>query len=203
LQSLPSQAAILNLEPRSLEGILENIIQVGQATGKRATADDVVAGLRERIDRVRRNASSLSRPRVFCMEWADPVFCGGHWMNELVEIAGGWDDLSRLDQPSIRTEWSRVREFAPEVLVLTCCGFDVARAQREVEVLSAYEGFADLPAVRKERVYVTNAMAYFSRPGPRIVDSLEILAHLIHPEAFPDPGHSNAFAPAKLPCVQP
>ncbi len=194
LAGLPSQPRVVNLEPRSLDGIIENIFDVADETGTNAAAAEVVAGLRMRMEMVRRRAPTLHRPRVFCMEWADPLFCGGHWMRELVEIAGGRDDLSLEHQPSRRIEWQQVREFAPEVLVLTCCGFDVARMRREVELLAGNPGFHEIPAVRAGRVYVTNAMAYFSRPGPRIVDSLEILAHLIHPEAFDDPGYPNAFA---------
>jgi iron complex transport system substrate-binding protein len=198
LKGLPSQPRVVNLEPRSLDGIIENIFDVAAETGANATAAVLVADLRMRIERIRRQAATLQRPRVFCMEWADPVFCGGHWMKELVEIAGGRDDLSLLHRPSTRIEWQQVVEFAPEVLVLTCCGFDVTRMRREVEVLAANTsvtpGFRELPAVRAGRVYVTNAMAYFSRPGPRIVDSLEILAHLIHPQVFADPGYPDAFA---------
>jgi iron complex transport system substrate-binding protein len=194
LAGLPSQPRVVNLEPRSLDGIIENIFEVATESGTTDAAAALVSSLRRRIEEVRRRAGALPRPRVFCMEWADPVFCGGHWMQELVEIAGGRDDLSLLHQPSRRIEWQQVLDFAPEVLVLTCCGFDVARMKKEVDVLARNAGFRELPAVRDGRVYVTNAMAYFSRPGPRIVDSLEILAHLIHPEAFADPEYPNAFA---------
>lgn len=197
LQGLSWQPRVLNLEPRSLNDVLDNICEVGHATGATTRAGFLVGSLQARIAAVRERASGLPRPRVFCMEWADPVFCGGHWMHELVDIAGGVDDIARLHQPSVRVEWSRVLEFAPEVLVLTCCGFDVARAQKEVQVLATYPGFSAIPAVRNNRVYVTNAMAYFSRPGPRLVDSLEILAHLIHPEAFPAPTYADAFACVK------
>jgi len=198
LKTLPSQPKILNLEPRSLAGILENIIDVGNATGKQSAAAELVRGLEGRIESVRARAAGLARPRVFCMEWADPPFCGGHWMKELVDIAGGRDDLSRLHQPSTRVEWSSIIEFAPEVVVLTCCGFDVPRAMQEVKILESRAGFHELSAVRAGRVYVAHAMAYFSRPGPRIVDSLEILAHLIHPDVFPDPAFVDAFATADL-----
>jgi len=198
LAGLSSQPRVVNLEPRSLEGILENILDVGRITGREAEAAALVAKLRARIADVKARAAGLERPRALCMEWADPPFCGGHWMKELVEIAGGRDDLSRLHQPSTRILWSQVLEFAPEVLVLTCCGFDVARCLREVEIINAWEGFRDIPAVRAGRVYATDAMSYFSRPGPRIVDSLEILAHLIHPEVFPDPGFPRAFERASL-----
>lgn len=198
LGSLTSRPHVVNLEPRSIDGILENILDVGRIAGKPAVAASVVTKLSERIERVRKLAADLERPRVLCLEWADPPFCGGHWMKELVDFAGGRDDLARLHQPSTRILWSEVLDWAPEVLLLTCCGFDVARCQQEAALISTWEGFGDIPAARAGRVYITDAMAYFSRPGPRIVDSLEILAHLIHPEVFDDPGFPGAFARAAL-----
>src|SRR5207247_3837453 len=106
---------------------------------------------------------------------------GGHWMNELVEIAGGKDELANLHRPSYRIAWKRVLEFAPEVIVLTCCGFNLERVKQEGESLANFEGFQGLPAAKTGRVYATDGSAYFSRHGPRIVDSLEILVHLVHP----------------------
>ena len=114
-------------------------------------------------------------------------------MKELVEIAGGMDDLANLHKPSYRIEWRRVLEFAPEVIVLTCCGFGLERVAQEGDILSTFEGFSDLPATKAGRIYATDGSSYFSRPGPRIVDSLEILAHLVHPELFAAPPLSEAF----------
>jgi iron complex transport system substrate-binding protein len=192
---LSSKPLVLNLEPHSLDDILNNIREVGSAIGRNAEAEAAVASLRQRIGAVRDKTKNLaSRPRTFCMEWVSPPFCGGHWMKELVEIAGGRDDLANRNRPSHRIEWDRVVAFAPEVLVLTCCGFDLQRCSREAEILTALEGANDLPAARAGRVYATDGSAYFSRPGPRIVDSLEILAHLIHPEIFPAPALPGAFS---------
>ena len=114
-------------------------------------------------------------------------------MKELVEIAGGTDGLANLHKPSYRIEWRRVLEFAPEVIVLTCCGFGLDRVAQEGEILAAFEGFSDLPATKTGRIFATDGSSYFSRPGPRIVDSLEILAHLVHPELFAAPPLSGAF----------
>src|SRR5437667_347071 len=124
--------------------------------------------------------------------------CGGHWMKELVEIAGGRDDLSNLHKPSYRIEWHRVLEFRPQVIVLTCCGFGLERVRQEGEILATFEGFDDLPAARAGRVFATDGSSYFSRPGPRIVESQEILAHLIHPELFPPPPLPGAFSALDL-----
>lgn len=199
VQGLASRPRVLNLEPHSLEGILGNIRAVGETLGCESAAETLVGSLEARIDAVQTKTQGLShRPRVFCMEWVDPPYCGGHWMKELVEIAGGRDDLSNLHRPSYRIDWKRVRELAPEVIVLTCCGFDLPRCEREGELLARFEGVGDLPAARSGRIFATDGSAYFSRPGPRIVESLEILAHLIHPELFAPPRLAGAFSALHL-----
>ena len=119
-------------------------------------------------------------------------------MKELVDLAGGRDELANPQWPSRRIEWRRVQEFSPEVIVLTCCGFELQRCMREGEILAGFEGALELPAARNGRVYATNGSAYFSRPGPRIVESLEILAHLIRPEIFAAPELPQAFAAIDL-----
>lgn len=194
-RSVSSHPEVINLEPSSVDDILECIRTVARAMGRETAADPVVVGLQRRIDAVReKTANVTNRPRVFCMEWVDPPFCGGHWMKELVDFAGGRDDLANHRWPSRRIEWSRVLEFSPEVIVLTCCGFELQRCMQEAEILAGYERALDLPAIKNCRVFATNGSAYFSRPGPRIVESLEILAHLIHPELFAAPALERAFA---------
>ncbi len=199
VQGLRSRPRVLNLEPHSLEDILGNIRTVGEALGRSSAAESLVRSLEFRIEAIRSKTRDLAdRPGVFCMEWVSPPYCGGHWMKELVEIAGGRDDLANLHRPSCRIEWKRVLEFAPEVIVLTCCGFDLDRCEQEGEILAKFEGVHDLPAVRTGRVFATDGSAYFSRPGPRIVESLEILAHLIHPKFFPAPRLLRAFSALDL-----
>jgi len=199
VNSLKSHPVVLNLEPHSLDEILETVLAVGKAMGRPAVASALVESLRRRINAVRDKAKSLSyRPRVFCMEWISPPYCGGHWMKELVEIAGGRDDLARLHQPSCRIEWSKVVAYAPEVLVLACCGLNLQRSLEAGAALAEYEGLSNLPAVKAGCVYSTDGSAYFSRPGPRIVESLEILAHLIHPELFAPPPLHDAFRSLEL-----
>jgi iron complex transport system substrate-binding protein len=196
---LNSHPKLLNLEPHSLADILTNIRVVGNSIGRRSAADTAVAFLQLRIDAIRNRTKSLTyKPHVFCMEWVNPPYCGGHWMKELVEIAGGRDDISNHHRPSYRTDWIRVLKFAPEVIVLTCCGFDLHRCMQEAEILATFEGVLTLPAAKAGRVFATDGSAYFSRPGPRIVESLEILAHLIHPEVFPPPALPEAFSAVDL-----
>ncbi len=199
VQTLKSRPRVLNLEPHSLADILENIRTVGEAIGCESAAEALVGSLHRRIAATRNKTQSLvSRPRVFCMEWVNPPYCGGHWMKELVEIAGGEDDLANRHQPSRRIDWSRVLEFSPEVILLACCGFDLGRCEREGEILAKFEGVHELPAASARRVFATDGSAYFSRPGPRVVDGLEILAHLIHPDLFPPPPLAGAFSTLDL-----
>ncbi len=199
-ENLSSHPRVLNLEPSSVSDILDCIRLVGDAIDRPNAAPALIARLQQRIDAIRTQTRNLAiRPRVFCMEWVDPPFCGGHWMKELVHLAGGRDDLSTDGRPSRRIQWGRVLEFAPEVVVLTCCGFDLTRCAGEADILARFERFDELPAARSGRVFATDGSSYFSRPGPRIVESLEILAYLVHPEVFPAPNLPNALRRVRLP----
>jgi iron complex transport system substrate-binding protein len=195
---------VLSLEPNGLDDILETVLSVGAVTKTERRAREVVNGLRERIGRVRVDAQAATyHPRVACLEWIDPPFGPGHWMPELVLIAGGEPGLGTMHADSRRIAWSDVIAFAPEVIVVTPCGFNLPQTTDEaIRVLPHRAGWDALPAVRNGRVYVVDGNAYFSRPGPRIVDSLEMLAELIHPELFAGLGPKDAWAPL-LPSVTP
>src|SRR5207249_4437468 len=176
-ESLPGPPRIVNLEPSSLSDIFDDIRRVAEVCGVPERADKLVAKLSQRVEKVRDRASHVAKcPRCFLMEWVDPPFCSGHWGPELVEIAGGHDPLGRKHQPSAQIEWKHVLDACPEVIVLALCGYDISRARCDYELLVKFPGFDSIPAVRSGEIYVVNASAYFSRPGPRIVDSLEILA---------------------------
>lgn len=192
--SLPSPPRILRLHPHTLSDILRDIRVVGAATGRAAEARRLVARLEERIARVEAAVRGRLRPRVFCMEWLDPPFCGGHWMPEIVELAGGGEIVGVAERPSFQVEWSQIAAARPDVVVLALCGFDVPRTQREARGVAAHAEWRSLPAVRAGRVYATDASSYFSRSGPRIVDGLEILAALLHPDAATWPTPSGSWA---------
>jgi iron complex transport system substrate-binding protein len=178
--ALPVPPRVLRLHPHTLADILEDIARVGAATGRATEAGRLVARLRERIARVEAAVRGRPRPRVGCLEWLDPPFCAGHWMPEIVELAGGTEIVGIAGRPSVQMEWSQIAAAAPDVVVLVVCGFDVARTQREAGTVMARAEWANLPAVRDGRVYATDASSYFSRSGPRIVDGLEILAAVLH-----------------------
>lgn len=183
--TLPDAPRLINLEPATLKDIYADIIRVADALGAPERGVEVVENLRERVRVVReRAAEAIFRPRTVLLEWIDPLFCGGHWNPEIVELAGGEEMIGRVGQPSRRIEWDEVLKARPQVLVLACCGFPVERTLQDLPLLTRRPGFSDLPAVRSGRVYVADGNAYFARPGPRIVDSLEMLAEMLHPELF-------------------
>jgi len=186
-ETLPGPPEVVNLEPSSLSDIFDDIRRVAKACGVTERADKLVAELSARVEALRERAARIpDRPRCFLMEWVDPVFCSGHWGPELVEIAGGHDPLGRKHQPSAEIKWEAVLDARPEIMVLTLCGYNVDLARRDYELLRKFPGFDSLPAAQNGRIYIVDAKAYFSRPGPRIVDSLEILAGILHPEQFPE-----------------
>ena len=186
VRSLPSPGPqVVNLEPTTLDAVFETITLVGLVTGREEEAAQLTKSLRARVAAVQERASlAETRPRTVLLEWLDPLFCGGHWDPELVEIAGGFDGLGKMHAPSTQISWESVLEFAPEVLVIAQCGFGIARTAQDMANFEALPGYRELPAVQNRRVYLVNGSDYFSRPGPRLVDSLEIMAALVHPELF-------------------
>jgi iron complex transport system substrate-binding protein len=180
-QRLPRMPAILSLNPHSLSDVLEDISRVGAATDRETAAEALVQDLRRRIDAVGIREPEY-RPRVVCLEWFEPLYVAGHWVPELVTLAGGFDPLGRKGEPSFKIEWQSVLDAKPDVILLMPCGFDVRRAVKESTPLRNLNGWNDLPAVKTGNVYALNGSAYFSRPGPRLVNGLEILARIIRPE---------------------
>jgi iron complex transport system substrate-binding protein len=180
-QRLPSRPKIVSLNPHSLADILEDILRVGSATGRESIATTLVQNLRERIDKIGMREPDY-RPRVVCLEWFEPLYVAGHWVPEMVALAGGFDLMGRKGEPSHKVEWREVVSANPDVILLMPCGFDVRRTVKESAPLRKLEGWNDLPAVRSGSVYALNGNAYFSRPGPRLVNGLEILARILHAE---------------------
>src|SRR5881398_9491 len=183
--TLPRPPRVVDLDPSSLADIMQDVRTVADALGVRERGDALVAGLRARIEMVRARAADAARRRCVVLEWIDPPFRSGHWTPELVEIAGGVEPLGRKGEDAARVSWEDVRAASPEVLVLACCGYRVERTLADVPILRRQAGWDDLPAVRAGEVYAVDGSVYLSRPGPRIVDSLELLAGIPHPERFP------------------
>lgn len=185
---LPGGPRVVNLEPQTLSEVLASIRQLAMAVGVDRFAEEVIAGLTARVAAVvTRTAGVPRRPRVALLEWLDPPFSCGHWSPELVRLAGGVEGLGQEGRPSRTLRWDEVLAWQPEVVFIACCGFSVERTLADLPALQFIPGWQDVPAVRSGRVYITNGSHYFSRPGPRLVDSLEILAHTLHPDVHPLP----------------
>jgi iron complex transport system substrate-binding protein len=188
---LPNKPDLVNLEPMSIDDVLLTIRMVGEASNNIEDAQALVNALQSRIDLVKSRTQTLLNseelPRVVFLEWIDPLFNAGHWNPELIQIAGGEDCLGNINQASRTTDWQEVLDIDPDFLFIACCGFDIPRTMQDIEILKSYPHWKELSCVRKDKVYVSDGNAYFSRSGPRLIDSLEIIAHAMHPAIHPLP----------------
>jgi iron complex transport system substrate-binding protein len=187
LRQAGCQARVISLDPHSLEDVIDSILNLGEALGSPDRASEVAAALRRRIDAVRDGAAGLRQPGVLGLEWGDPPWGAGHWIPEMIELAGGLPLLAERGVDSRRLEWEQIAGAAPDVVVFMPCSYGLQDAIAQGRDLLVHPEFAGTPAARGGRVFATDAQAYFSRSGPRLVDGLEILAGILHPEAFPPP----------------
>ena len=183
---LSNSPKVLNLEPMCLNDVFGTLLLVGKETGQEAVSIDVVDALNARVERVhaltKAHVQKNQYPKVTFLEWIDPPFNAGHWTPELIEMAGGIDCLGNKHQPSETTLWQRIIEAQPDVMFVACCGFSLERAIEDLAILQSNDGWDDLPCVKNKRVYFSDGNSYFNRPGPRLVDSLEIIANALHPD---------------------
>lgn len=183
VRRLAGDVSVLSLEPESLDAICSTIVAVGSVTGHTRAAELVVSSMRERIEVVAALATPEPRPAVACIEWTDPVMAGGHWVPEMVAIAGGRDPLGVPGQPSRYVGWEEVLDARPDVMVLMPCGFGLERTLEVSAEITSRPGFAELPCAKAGRVIAVDGSSYFNRPGPRIVTGLEILAAAVRAAA--------------------
>ena len=190
---LPTRPRVISLDPSNLADVLADIPRLGEATGVAEKAIALRSDLEQRLERVRVAVEGASRPRVLAIEWLDPPFIGGHWVPQMIEIAGGTDVLGVPGAKSRTAEWDELSASAPDVIVAMPCGWDATRARAEVEIRAT-----EVAAIGAERIWAVDAAASFSRPGPRLVEGTELIAHLLHPDRVDAP-HGVAFEPAPLP----
>ncbi|WP_432280810.1 cobalamin-binding protein [Rubrivirga litoralis] len=182
---LPGSPRVLNLEPTTLAGVFASIDAVGCAAG--VDAGPVVRALDARVRAVTERVSGRARPRVVVLEWLDPPFSAGHWNPELVRLAGGAEVIGQEGAPSRTLDWAEVVRAAPDIVVVACCGFTPERALKDVGAFDGVAGWETVPAARDGRVVVVDGSGLFARPGPRLVEAVELLAHLFHPDVQPRP----------------
>jgi iron complex transport system substrate-binding protein len=181
---------ILALNPRSLDDVFDDVLRIGAATDVEPAARRTLAELRHRVEAVRSKTAAIPRsefPRAACLEWIDPPMLAANWTPELIEMAGAEPGLTLGGEHSTYANWEQIVQYDPQVVVIMPCGFDLERAIVEAQVLPRLAGWGQLSAVCNHRVFATDGNAYFNRSGPRLVDSLEVLAHLFHPERFAPP----------------
>ena len=178
---------VVSLDPHTLDDVISQLETVGDVLDRRQRADELITTMRARVAKVKETAQRVPTVSVFCLEWADPQFSAGHWIPEMIEAAGGVPVLAEKGQPAREVAWFEVRDAAPEVVVFMPCGYYLEEAESEAEGFLGHPEFADTPAARNGNVFAVDATSFFSRPGPRIVDGLEILAWAIHPETYPEP----------------
>jgi iron complex transport system substrate-binding protein len=193
--TLDPAPVVVPLDGHSLDGIFADIARVGDALGRTEAVTRLVAVLRARIARVKALVAGERRPSVVCLEWLAPLFNAGHWVPEQVALAGGEDLLGTPLVPSFDVRWEDLAAADPEFLFLLPCGFDAERAVTEARVLTERPEWQRLRAVRNGNVYVLDGNAYFSRPGPRVVDGIELLASLLHPGRVPPPPEARVLTP--------
>jgi len=185
LEGLLIEPEVLSLHPHRFDDVLEDILRVGRATRVPGRAEALVRRLRERVARVRARVAGSEAPRVAVLEWVDPLFSAGHWTPEIVAMAGAREVLASPGERSRELTWDDVRRADPDVILLACCGQDVLRSLDDLRILESRPGFRDVGAVRSGRIFVADGGAHFSRPGPRLVESLELLAETLHPSHAP------------------
>lgn len=190
LKQLDHQPKIVNLAPTRLTDIFDGIHMIANAAGIAEQGERYVNELLARVQSVARKTENLAnRPRVLLLEWLEPLFCAGHWSPELVRIAGGDEAIGIVGQTSHTISWDDVHACDPDVLIIACCGFDIARTRKELLTLDSLHNFSALSCTQNRRSYIVDGNAYFNRPGPRLVDAIELLAHLFHPDVLSLPRH--------------
>ena len=191
-----AETKILALQPRCWKDVFQDIISLGTAVDCQDKAVQLVEALQGRIDRVVEilERNRVQRPRVVCIEWIEPLMVAGNWVPTLVELAGGINGVSVADVPSQYETWSDVLAFDPEVIVVCPCGFDLDRTRQELSQLQQVAGWQEMSAAKNQRVFVLDGNSHVNRSGPRLVETVEILAHLFHPDQVPAPQLSQPVA---------
>jgi iron complex transport system substrate-binding protein len=178
-------AQVVTLDPQTLDEAIASIGTVGEVLDRTDRAEELMRSLRDRVAAVKETAKRVPTVSVFALEWSDPPFSAGRWVPDMIEAVGGTPVLAEKGQPSRETAWHEIRSAAPEVIVFMPCGSYLEEAEAEAETFLDHPEFADTPAVRNGNVYAVDATSFFSRPGPRLVDGLEILAWAVHPDFYP------------------
>jgi iron complex transport system substrate-binding protein len=185
LAGFAKRPKVLSLTPHSLSDVWDDIRRIGEATGRRRDAQGLAITLAQKVAAIEMTVANAPRPRVLCLEWMDPFYIAGHWVPEMVTKGGGEDVLGCAGKPSFRATAEQIAETAAEIIVVMPCGYSSRRVAAEFSMRELPTSWDGLPAIRDQRIFAVDANAYFSRPGPRLSDGVELLAHLFHPQIVP------------------
>jgi iron complex transport system substrate-binding protein len=184
IQLLDIKPDTLVLDPHTVEDIMQNIMDIAKRVGKETVGLDIKVSLTKRIEKI--STTKNKKPKVICLEWIDPFYICGHWVPQMVEIAGGINGISKIGERSRKIDLSQISKFDPDILILLPCGFDLNRVLREYGCLQKNHKWNSLRAVQNDMVFAVDALSYFSRPSPRIITGIEILAKIINPNSLAD-----------------
>jgi iron complex transport system substrate-binding protein len=191
LRAMPHQPTVLTLNPGTVHDVIDDVVRIGDAAGRSAEGHRLASQLRERLEAVRTRVQNLShRPRVVCIEWLSPLYVAGHWVPEMVQLAGGQDVLAQPGTPSRVVTWDDIVAASPDLLIVMPCGFSVERTRTELSQLMQQPSQWPIPSTLREHTFLVDASSYFSRPGPRLIDGIELLAAILHPSDH-DPMHDS------------
>lgn len=184
ISKLEGDPKIIHFSPKNLNEVIQGIIRIGEECGVGERAKGLAMKLMDRLTKIELITTKLHKRKVVCIEWFDPIYTSGHWIPEMVRIAGGYDILGKEGINSYAANWNDIVHLDPEIMILMPCGFDIRRAMRDIALLKELKGWNDISANKNGRIFVTNSSWYYSRPGPRLIDGLETMAKMIHPEVF-------------------
>jgi iron complex transport system substrate-binding protein len=203
LSSMPRQPTVLTLNPSTVHDVIDDVVRIGDAAGRSAEGHRLATQLRDRLEAIRtRVLGILHRPRVVCIEWLSPLYVAGHWVPEMVQLAGGQDVLAQPGSPSRVVTWDEVLAAAPDILLVMPCGFSVERTQTELSQLLQQPDQWRLSRNLAQHTFLVDASSFFSRPGPRLIDGIELLTAILHPSGDDHIHESKACRLGPLPIRQ-
>ena len=203
LCSMPRQPTVLTLNPRTVHDVIDDVVRIGDAANRSAEGHRLAAHLRDRLEAVRTRVQRIAqRPRVVCIEWLSPLYLAGHWVPEMVQLAGGQDVLAQPGSPSRVVTWDEVLAAAPDILIVMPCGFSLERTHTELFQMMQQPGQWRPSSKLAQHTFLVDASSYFSRPGPRLIDGIELLAALLHPSDHDHIQESMACRLGPLPIHQ-
>lgn len=190
---LKKDYSLISLEPESIEGVFENIKTIAKFARREKMARAQISRLSERLKSVKLKTQAFRKPSVLVIEWLNPIMIAGHWVPEMIETAGGRMLAAKKGEGSKEVSWNKILKFNPDVLIIAPCGFDIKRTKKELDLIRNKKGFKNLKAVRNKKIFLVNGDLYLTRPGPKLVEGIEIIAQILYPQEFKRKYDTNSY----------